>query len=183
LVNGDLDSGLGLRNDFAITNADNVGSNVLHVVGTLSNGNYVIDQRINGSWTVDPRALVVTANNLGKIVNASDPALTWTTNGNLVNGDQLNGNLTRSAGETVGQYRIEQGSLNNSNYAIAFTDGAFNIGITPLNQLLSAPENVAAVTTKPLRELPTPTTSLAVQLPSNNLYSVIEQGLRLPEGL
>ncbi|WP_413731951.1 MBG domain-containing protein [Sodalis sp. RH20] len=295
LVNGDLDSGLGLSNDFAITSADNAGSNVLHVVGTLSNGNYVIDQRINGSWTVnarnitvavnsgsstygathvqptlsasglvngqgvsvltglsstgisdtthvgtyvlsvqgvlangnytvtqtsdgqwtvDPRALVVTANNLGKIVNASDPALTWTTNGNLVNGDHLNGNLTRSAGETVGQYRIEQGTLNNSNYAIAFTDGVFNIGVTPLNplpsppenvaaapttplhelpspptslevllQLLSAPENVAAATTKPLRKLPTPTTPLAVQLPSDNLYSVIEQGLRLPEGL
>lgn len=146
-------------------------------------GGYLVALASPGNLTVNARALVVTANNLGKIVNARDPALTWTTNGNLVNGDHLNGNLTRSAGETVGQYRIEQGTLNNSNYAIAFTDGAFNIGVTPLSQLLSAPENVVAVATKPLRELPTPTTSLAVQLPSNNLYSVIEQGLRLPEGL
>lgn len=152
--------------------------------GTLSGlGGYLVALASPGNLTVDPRALVVTANHLGKIVNTSDPALTWFTNGNLVNGDHLNGNLTRSAGEKVGQYRIEQGSLNNNNYAIAFTDGTFNIGVTPLNQLLSAPENIAAVTTKPLRKLPTPTTSLAVQLPSNSLYSVIEQGLRLPEGL
>ncbi len=140
-------------------------------------------QASDGQWTVNPRALVVTADNLGKIVNASDPALTWTTHGNLVNGDHLNGNLTRRAGETVGRYTIAQGTLNNSNYTIAFTDGTFSIGVTPLNQLLSAPQNVATVSTKPLRELPTATTPLAVQLPSNNLYSVIEQGLRLPEGL
>ncbi|UNK53486.1 two-partner secretion domain-containing protein [Rahnella aceris] len=186
LVNGQDVSVLSGLSSTGISGTTNVGTHVVRVEGVLTNGNYRVTQTSDGQWIVAPRALAVIANNLGKIVNTSDPALTWFTNGNLVNGDHLNGNLTRSAGETAGQYRIEQGSLNNSNYAIAFTDGTFNIGVTPLNQLLSllnAPENVAVVTTQPLRKLPTPTTSLAVQLPSDSLYSVIEQGLRLPEGL
>jgi len=67
---------------------------IQEIQGTLHGlGGYLVALASPGILTVDPRALVVTANNLGKIVNASDPALTWTINGNLVNGDHLNGNL------------------------------------------------------------------------------------------
>jgi hypothetical protein len=183
LVNGQSASVLSGLSTTGISGTTNTGTHVLRVLGALTNGNYTVTQTSTGQWTVEPRALVVTADSLGKIVNASDPVLTWTTNGNLVNGDHLNGNLMRSAGEAVGQYAVGQGTLNNSNYAITYNPGAFNIDVTETTRLQNEPQNVAAAATRPSRELPNRAAPVAALTVSSNLYNTIDQGLRLPEGL
>ncbi|WP_164172251.1 hypothetical protein, partial [Streptococcus pneumoniae] len=51
----------GLSNSFGITNATDAGDHTLSVVGTLTNGNYRVT-RHDGTWTVNPADVVVTAN-------------------------------------------------------------------------------------------------------------------------
>ena len=61
----------------------------------------------------------------------TDPALTYQlTSGSLVSGDSFAGNLTRTSGETVGVYAIQQGTLAaGTNYSLTYT-GA-NLTINP----------------------------------------------------
>jgi hypothetical protein len=104
--------------------------------GTFNPANYVVAYA-DGSMTVTPRPLAVTADNQTKVYGTADPALTYSAPG-LVNGDTLSGALVRAPGETVpgGPYAITQGTLtdaNNPNYAIAFTDGVLTITPAALN--------------------------------------------------
>jgi sugar lactone lactonase YvrE len=80
-------------------------------------------------WTVllnvVPRPITVTADNQTKILSSADPPLTYTiTSGSFVSGDGLTGTLARRAGENVGTYTINQGTLGASgNYALTFVPG------------------------------------------------------------
>jgi hypothetical protein len=79
---------------------------------------------------VNPAPLTVTANAQTKTYGASDPALTYAiTSGALVGSDALSGALTRAAGENVGSYAIQKGTLAAStNYTLTYV-GA-NLAIT-----------------------------------------------------
>ena len=76
-------------------------------------------------------ALTVTADPQTMIYGNSDPDLTWKiTSGNLAAGDTLSGSLTRVAGEDVGTYAIQKGTLSGgSKYDITFIPA--NLTITP----------------------------------------------------
>ncbi|MDR1075207.1 MAG: filamentous hemagglutinin N-terminal domain-containing protein [Xanthomonadaceae bacterium] len=101
--------------------------------GSLANGNYAISF-IDGVLTIAPRAITITADDLGKFYGEADPALSWrVTGGNLVQGDSFSGLLGRQAGESVGQYAIGQGTLANGNYDISFVDGTLSITPRPIN--------------------------------------------------
>jgi hypothetical protein len=79
---------------------------------------------------MDPSAsLTVTADAKSKVYGQLDPALTYQiTAGALVSGDSLTGALTREAGETVGVYAIQQGSLTaGGNYAVTFVGANLTI--------------------------------------------------------
>jgi hypothetical protein len=76
--------------------------------------------------TVSRKAVTVTADAQTKVYGASDPALTYTSDG-LVNGDALTGSLSRAGGTAVGTYAISQGTLANPNYNISFTGANFTI--------------------------------------------------------
>ncbi|WP_162239698.1 MBG domain-containing protein, partial [Flavobacterium sp. Leaf359] len=71
----------------------------------------------------------------------TDPELTYTITG-LANGDDqmvVTGTLTRTAGEDIGTYDIEQGTLAVSgNYDIAYTGADFNITKATLNIIADA---------------------------------------------
>lgn len=86
-----------------------------------------------GVLNVTPRPLTVTANNLSRLYGNANPALTFTVGGlGLVNGDQLAGALSTTAGVTtgVGNVAITQGTLAASaNYALTFVAG--QLAITP----------------------------------------------------
>jgi uncharacterized ubiquitin-like protein YukD len=78
---------------------------------------------------VEQRPLTITAVNKSKVYGDPDPALEYViTEGELVEGDELEGELERVAGEDVGEYDITQGTLAaSSNYTLTFVKGTFTI--------------------------------------------------------
>ena len=85
--------------------------------------------RTNSTLTIGKRAIEMTAANKSKTYGDADPALTYSvTNGNLIQGDSLSGELTRQAGQDVGSYAIQQGTLSASgNYTLTFKNGTLTI--------------------------------------------------------
>jgi hypothetical protein len=82
-------------------------------------------------------ALAVRANDQTKTLNTPDPALTYQlTSGALAEGDQITGQLTRVAGESLGSYAIQQGSLAlGPDYQFSFTPGTLRIVYAPAQVL------------------------------------------------
>ncbi|QNA98567.1 MBG domain-containing protein [Massilia sp. Se16.2.3] len=94
---------------------ENVGTYTLDA-SNLSNPNYAV-MASDGALTVTPRAITVAADNKTKAYGDADPQLSYRlVAGSLVGSDSLAGSLTRAAGENVGSYAIDAGSLANGNY-------------------------------------------------------------------
>ncbi|MGM0954254.1 MAG: MBG domain-containing protein, partial [Pseudomonadota bacterium] len=95
-----------------------------------SDNNYSLSF-VDGTLTIDPRAITVAADNKQKTEGEPDPEFTWRlTEGNLAADDALKGGLMRTTGEQPGTYSILQGDLTqaqNPNYAINFLEGALTI--------------------------------------------------------
>jgi VCBS repeat-containing protein len=71
--------------------------------------------------------LTITADAKSKTAGEADPELTYTVKG-LVDGDKLNGALSRVEGEEAGEYDIKQGTLSaGDNYSIVFTGAKLTI--------------------------------------------------------
>ena len=84
-----------------------------------------------GELTIIPREVTVTPNDASKVYGDADLVLSFAvTAGSLVADDAFTGVLSRQAGESVGSYPIEQGSLSaGANYAL--TVEAVQFFITP----------------------------------------------------
>jgi hypothetical protein len=95
----------------------------------LTSDNYEISF-VKGTLTVTARAITVTADAKSKVYGDNDPALTYQiTAGSLVNGDTFSGALTREAGQGVGQYAIQQGTLAlSANYDLTYVGAKLTIG-------------------------------------------------------
>ena len=78
--------------------------------------------------------ITVTADAKAKAFGAADPALTYQiTSGTLFGTDTFSGSLVRVAGEAVGKYPINQGSLLlGSNYTLTYVHDTLTIGTTPI---------------------------------------------------
>ena len=74
----------------------------------------------------------------------SDPALTYQiTSGALLNADTLSGSLTRAAGESVGAYAIQQGSLTaGTNYTLTFVPANLTITALPITVTADAKSKI-----------------------------------------
>jgi pectin methylesterase-like acyl-CoA thioesterase len=109
---------------------ENVGSYAI-TQGTLSlNANYSITFIATSNLVITPLAVAVTADAKTKVYGAANPALTYTFAPALIGSDTFSGALARVAGENVGSYAINQGTLSLSgNYTLGYT-GA-NLVITP----------------------------------------------------
>lgn len=119
LIEGDvLDGALEIDNKF-------VGEHAIKQ-GTLSNPNYIIENFESATCTILPRTAYVQADELGKTYGDKDPTLTYSVR-NLVEGDELFGELSRQEGEDVGKYAILKGDLSNSNYDLVFEGNTFTI--------------------------------------------------------
>ncbi len=105
-----------------------VGSTTI-IASQSGNNNYFAASPVNQILTVNPKAIAVTTNaGQSKVYGDADPTLAYSiTSGSLVGSDVLNGSLSRTAGEDVGLYPINQGSLANSNYDITFIGVSFEI--------------------------------------------------------
>ena len=112
-----------------------VGSTTI-TASQSGNTNYAAAADVQQPLSVGVKTLTVTAEAKSKIYGAVDPALTYTSSG-LVGGDTISGSLARAAGETVGNYAINQGTLSaGSNYTITYT-GA-NLGINAAGLAVNA---------------------------------------------
>ena len=140
---GDADPAL----TYQITSGSLVGSDsftgAISRVAGESVGTYDIEQGtlalssnynltfIKGTFTISVRDITVTADDQGKTYGDADPALTYQiTSGSLVGSDSFTGAISRVAGENVGTYDIEQGTLAlSSNYNLTFIKGTFTISV------------------------------------------------------
>ncbi|KAF5290745.1 hypothetical protein FQR65_LT20601 [Abscondita terminalis] len=119
---------IGWRYDAVITakpNQEQAGENI---------GNYIAIT--TGTLAVSGNYDIIYTDAKSKVYGTVDPALTYTVTG-LSNGDTdavITGNLTRTAGENIGNYAITQGTLAVSgNYDIVYTGADFNITKAMLN--------------------------------------------------
>lgn len=90
--------------------------------GSLDFGDNYTVTYVSDNLTITARAITVTADVKTKVYGDADPELTWqVTDGSLVGTDAPLGSLSREAGEDVGVYTIEQGSLAfGGNYCVSF---------------------------------------------------------------
>ena len=137
-VNATVDSGLAIAYRSSNTSVATISGNIITIVGAGSttitasqtgNSNYNAAASVFQTLTVFSRPITVTADaGQSKVSGTTDPVLTYSiTSGNLVAGDILNGSLERSSGEDVGNYAINQGTLDNANYDITFVSNDFEI--------------------------------------------------------
>jgi len=120
---------------------ENVGSYAINQGSFLSPLGYTINLTGN-NLGITPASLSVIANALSKVYGSADPALTYTATGFQFSdtaGTALTGSLSRVAGEVIGLYAINQGSLVGANYTIAYTGNDLGITAAP------APAPVAPV--------------------------------------
>jgi len=119
--------------------------------------------QVSQNFTVNPRAITVTADAKTKVYGASDPTLTYAiTTGSLLLGDALSGTLSRSAGTDAGIYQIQQGTLttsNNPKYAITYASADLTITRATPALVLSYPNSNVAILRPGAVDTPTVTTS------------------------
>jgi hypothetical protein len=119
--------------------------------------------QVSQNFTVNPRAITVTAVAKSKSYGAADPTLTYTiTTGSLVLGDALTGALSRAAGSDAGTYQIQQGALttaNNPKYAITFVAADLTINRVTPTLVLTYPNSNVAILRPGATDTPTVTTS------------------------
>jgi hypothetical protein len=128
LVTGDSFSGTLTR-----TGDQGVGIYIIQQ-GTLTAGSNYMITFVPENFTITVKPITITADDQEKVVDTSDPALTYTiTSGGLAYTDTITGELTRDPGESVGDYPIIQGTLGisdgngGSNYSLTFIEGTLTI--------------------------------------------------------
>jgi flagellar motor protein MotB len=110
------------------------------VTATMAgNSNYNPVNNPGTTVTINAKPITVTAEPKLKTYGDNDPALTFTTDvGALVGNDTLTGSLTRVAGNTVGEYTINQGTVTNSNYTITYASAKLTINAKPITVTATA---------------------------------------------
>ena len=97
----------------------------------VSNPNYQLPEEATTEFTIAPADITLTAIDASKHIGKNDPEFTYKlTTGALVEGDSLTGiSVSRTAGETAGEYVITaaQQSESNPDYSITFVPGTFTI--------------------------------------------------------
>ncbi len=138
LANGDNESIV--TGALTRTAGENIGTYAINQ-GTLAvSGNYDIAYT-GADFNITKATLNIVADAKSKTYGTDDPALTYTVTG-LANGDNesiVTGVLKRTAGENIGTYAINQGTLAVSgNYDITYTGADFNITKATLNIVADA---------------------------------------------
>jgi hypothetical protein len=139
-----------------------VGTCVLNA-NQPGDANTAAASQVSQNFTVNPRAITVTADAKTKAYGSSDPTFTYTiTTGSLILGDAITGALTRATGTDVGTYQIQQGGLttaNNPKYAITFVSADLTITRVTPTLVLTYPNSNVAILRPGATDTPTVTTS------------------------
>ena len=113
---------------YTLTRAEgeDVDTYTITASGESEQGNYNVSF-IGGVFTVNPKAVTVTAVSTGKTYGTSDPTLTATVDG-VVDEDEIAYAVTREGGEDVGEYTITvSGEAEQGNYTVSYVGGTFTI--------------------------------------------------------
>lgn len=111
-------------------------------IGTLreENPDYVIEFEPAGAiYRITPKAMIITAEEITVYYGNAEAELAYSVDG-LVEGDSLVGALERVAGNSVGSYAINAGSLNAKNasdYSVTFVSANYVIIPRPLTVIIS----------------------------------------------
>jgi len=122
---------------------ENVGNYALNL-GTLSAGaNYNISF-VTADFYISTKDITVTIDaNQTKVYGTSDPVFTFEVNPELIAGDLFSGLVEREAGENVGTYAIQIGTLSaGANYNMSFIGADFTITKASPVISWSNPENI-----------------------------------------
>ncbi|NMY49245.1 YDG domain-containing protein [Pseudomonas sp. WS 5027] len=186
LVSGDDVSVLSANGSFSDKNAA-TGKTVNISDITLAGvdlGNYQVSRTAATTADITKALLNVTVGDT-RVPQGQTPAFEVAYNGLLGTdsvASDLSGSLLFSApsGASAGEYQVSASGLSATNYEIAYIDGLLTVDAP-----LLAPLQTVVEVVEPLRNLPKPTQApvpSGLQLP-NDLYTLVDQGLRLPEGL
>ena len=127
--------------------AINTGGYAIIASGLYSNQQGYDISYVNGTLTINPAPLTVTANALSKTVGSADPPLTYITAGLKANdtaSTTLSGALARLAGEAAGLYPINQSTLAllGANYTMSYVPADFGIvAAAPVTTVLAPAVN------------------------------------------
>ena len=113
-------------NEYTVSYTDYTDAGTAHVNIEDKAGDNLI---VYGSkdFTINPKALAITAEAKSKYYGDTDPELTYTSDG-LVGNDAITGELSRETGETIGTYAINQNTLTaGNNYTITYTGANLTI--------------------------------------------------------
>ena len=110
----------------------NVGNTTIKV--RVTNANYDPNPvELEGTVTITPKAVTVTADSKTKVYGTADPELTAKAEGTLGN-DTVDYELNRKSGEDVGNYTITpSGEASQGNYTVTYKTGT--LAITQSNEL------------------------------------------------
>jgi len=119
----------------AVYSDKNVGTNkTITITGMFASGinagNYSVSPTTTtATANITARSITISANSRTKTEGLVDPSLTYAvTSGSLASGDVITGSLSRAAGEAVGTYAIQQGTLTaGNNYEITYVGADLTI--------------------------------------------------------
>ena len=136
ITSGSLANGDSLEGQLATsaTPTSNVGRYGIERGSLSANPNYALTY-VGADLTVTQRPITVTADAQSRVYGDANPALTHRiTDGSLVNGDALSGDLATTANGTsgIGTYGITQGTLGAPNYAITYVGADLTITSRPI---------------------------------------------------
>ncbi|WP_316802919.1 MBG domain-containing protein [Pedobacter nototheniae] len=100
----------------------------ISITGTDAS-NYSVNATVNTTANITAKSVTVIADAQSKTYGDADPVFTYTLSTPLISGDVFTGALNRVAGENVGAYAINKGSLALSNN--------YNMGYTTANLLIN----------------------------------------------
>ncbi|WP_170111331.1 MBG domain-containing protein [Mangrovibacterium marinum] len=128
LVSGDAFTG-----ELSRVAGENVGDYAINQGTLAANANYDLTYA-GANFSITQKPITVTADAAQtKVYGEADPTFTYTVAPALVSGDTFTGELDRVAGENVGDYAINQGTLTaGANYDLTYTGANFSITQKPI---------------------------------------------------
>ena len=120
-------------NNGSLVATGNAGSTCTVTATRAATTNYQQKTSSAATITVTQRLITVTATAEEKTYGDVDPGFRYSvTAGSLHGSDSFTGSLGRTAGENVGTYDIDQGTLANANYSITFIPAQLTVNRRPI---------------------------------------------------
>ncbi len=120
---------------------EDVGFYQINKSATLTLGNNYTFDYVPGTLEIIKRNITISAKPTQKVYGEADPKILFEiSNGSLAFNDEFKGQLSRLAGENVGSYEINEGTISlNDNYTLKFVANEFTIIKRQIEVVPSAP--------------------------------------------